>query len=375
MTTSDLKQNTALEAALVVISEAARAATDDAQALVAAKCGGLMAGYDARWRDAGYQAIAVERTLTADLANPATNALSRSFRLAGKLDVVAALDGRTVLIDHKTTSEDITDPNAAYWRQLTVEGQVNQYYLLGWANGWKFDQACWDVIRRPSIRPKKLTKAERASVTATGKYFGWPVPSGDVQELAFASDAETLGMYAARLAHDCTVERPEWYFQRRAVPRIDREILEYAGEAWQHSQDMLYSRRALGTPPRNSGACMAYGSPCKFLGICSGHDEPTSDNWRRKEILHPELGDVPDGLAMLTNSRIRCFQSCRRKHYYEYENPIERYDDEEREVIYFGRLLHEALEAWWKCFLTKENDNGNCADGSAASGVADSSTA
>jgi len=130
---------------------------DESSLLVMAKCRALMRGYHARWKDAGYVATSVEQVYTSPLFNPATQSQSRSFSIAGKIDCMAEQNGRTFLIDHKTTSQDITDPNAPYWRQLAIEGQVNHYFLLQWLHGAKPDGAVWDVIRKPSISPKKLS--------------------------------------------------------------------------------------------------------------------------------------------------------------------------------------------------------------------------
>ena len=346
-----------LATALDAVDDALGASPDDSHRIIGAKVRGLLRGYDARWRDAGYSAVAIEHVYEADLYNPETQRASRTYRLAGKLDVVAEYGGRRVLIDHKTTSHDIADPNSAYWRQLVVEGQVNHYYLLAWLNGQKFDFAVWDVVKKPGISPKKLTKAERASVVAEGRYFGSQISTEDRQALAAGDERETPAMYESRLAHDCITERPDWYFQRRSVPRLDSEIMEYAGEVWEHGQDMLRSSKKL--PPRNSGACMLYGSPCKFLGICSGHDTSDSDKWRRKEWVHSELPVIQgDGRELLTNSRIRCFQTCRRKAYYEYDLGIERQDEEERESLFFGSLWHVAMNCWWSHFL-KESEDAN----------------
>jgi len=263
---------TAIELALAAIDSVVDT-SDATQSLIRTKCRALVTGYNARWEHAGYVPLSVERLLISDLVNPDTQKKSRTFRAAGKLDVIAKHSNRLYLIDHKTTSQDIADPNAPYWRQLVVEGQVNHYYLLAWLNGEKFDGAVWDVCRKPSISPKKLTKAERASVVSTGTYFGFQIPAVDRQRLASGEERETLAMYEVRLIHDCTRERPDWYFQRRQVPRMDNEILEYANELWQHGQDVLATRNMTTQehiPVRNSGACMMYGSPCKFLGICSG---------------------------------------------------------------------------------------------------------
>jgi len=353
----------ALEQALAAVDAFVGTDLDDSQRIVRAKVRGLLRGYAARWEAVHYNVLAVEQLLTSELYNPATQRKSRSFTVAGKLDVIAEQGGRTILVDHKTTSDDISDPNSSYWRQLVVEGQVNHYYLLGWLNGQKFDQAIWDVVRKPSISPKKLTKAYIASVVATGHYCGSLISRVDRELLAGGEERETPDMYETRLAHDCTFERPERYFQRRAVPRLDGEIMEYAGELWDHGQDMLAVRNT-GRNPRNSGACMLYGAPCKFLGICSGHDTPDSDKWQRKQQVHSELDLEGDGRDVLTNSRIRTFQTCRRKHEYSYELGLELQDEEEREALYFGNVWHAAMNSWWQTFQTGEQ-HGN-ASGSPA---------
>jgi hypothetical protein len=331
-----------------------RNATDD---LSRAKCRGLVRGYHARWQTAGYVPIAVEQMLTADLRNPETDRTSRTFITAGKLDVQVTLDGKTLLMDHKTSSMDIADPDSPYWRQLAIEGQVSHYMLLGWQNGIKFDGAIWDVVRKPSILPKKLTKAERTAIAATGTYFGSDV-SIESRNSVQTEERETPELYEHRLAHDCTTERPNWYFQRRQVPRMDHELLEYAEELWLHGQELIHTR-ATGRHVRNSGACMLYGSACKFLGICSGYDQPDSDKWQRKPNVHSELPELEgDGKDVLTNSRIRTYQTCKRKHELQYEIGIERYDEEEKEALVFGSLYHLALNAWWTALLPEGNSNG-----------------
>lgn len=346
------QHTTALDAALAAVDAAIPAAADESSQVVVAKCRGLIRGYDARWKNSGYVTLCAERILFAPLVNPETSAKSRTFDVGGKLDVIATYEGRNVLIDHKTSSQDIADPDSPYWRQLVVEGQPSHYGILGWANGCKFESTIWDVIRRPSISPKKLTKAEIASVVSTGRYFGDAVD--DATCLLFsqsATDRETLSMYESRLAHDCTHERPDWYFQRRPIPRVDHELIEYAGQLWDISQDII-STRQHNRHHKNSGACMLYGTPCKYLGICSGHDTPDSGNWREKSHTHAELklSDAESGREVLTNSRVRCFQTCKRKHYYEYECCIEQVDEEEREVLFFGTTIHLALESWWNFY-------------------------
>lgn len=332
---------------------------DASMALVAAKCFGLLNGYDNRWLYAPYWIDSVESVMTSDLYNPESGRKSRSFTLAGKLDVRAtevATDAK-VLFDHKTASVDIADLNSPYWRILAIEGQVSHYMLLEWLNQNKVDFGIWDVMRKPSIAPKGLSKADTKAVFDTSMYFEFMLDETELEKFR-AEERETPLMYAARLSADCMQERPDWYFQRRKVPRLDSEIRDYAIEVWGHSQDILATRQS-GRWPRNSGACFTYNSPCKFLGICSGHDTADSPLWNVKSFVHAELPILGDGRGteILTNSRIRTFQSCRRKHYFQYELGIEKVEEEEREALFFGTLMHSALEQYFLA-LQKEQQKG-----------------
>lgn len=321
-----------------------------ADPLLQAKLRGLLRAYDAKWGEQELMALEIEALTVSDLYNPATQAKSRSFIMAGKKDVLIEEGGLLWLMDHKTCSEDITDPNAPYWRQLVIEGQHLHYALLEHLNGRRIEGAIWDVARKPTISPKQIAKADQRFVVNSGRYFTQEVTDEDIREMQI-SGRETHRMYEMRLFYDATRERPEFYFQRQRIARLDGDLLEYATELWGHTQDLLICRRE-NRWPRTSGACMAWGRPCVFLGVCSGHDSIESQNWRKKEWVHNELpifnnGDAR-GCDVLTNSRIKTFQQCRRKHQYQYELGIERVEQEDIETLQFGTVWHEALATYFE---------------------------
>jgi len=352
--------STALDAALTAVNACLANATDQQQ-LVGAKVRGLLRGYDARWADAPYVPVVVEKVLEGELHNLSNEkriSTSRTFRIAGKLDVICEYHGKRFVFDAKTTSEDIADPDSPYWRQLIVEAQPTHYLLLCWLNGIKADGAVWDCVKKPNIRPRQLKPAELKSVVSDNPWFNEKVSEVDRNNLIAESATdrtpiESLAMYESRLAWDCTEVRPQYYFQRRQLPRLDQEIHQYSRELWDMAQDVLACRNT-GRNYKSPEACMAWGRPCTFLGVCSGYDTIESDRWTRREWPHNELpvlqGDV------LTNSRLRVFRQCHLKHYYSYELGLERVDEDERESIYTGNLWHVALEAWWKSFM-KESDH------------------
>lgn len=361
-----------LQAAFDAINQAVPSGSDPKQLLIASKCRALMAGYHAQWINAGYEVESVEQVVTSDLYNPETQRRSRSFSIAGKIDVTTRRDNRRIIFDHKTTSEDISDPNSPYWRQLAIEGQATHYMLLEWLNERKADGALWDVVRKPQISPKKLSKSEAQAAAVTKRYCGGKLTDHSVLELN-RTGRETYEMYEYRLLDDCGSVRPQWYFQRRPVPRLDSQIYEHATDLWEHSQEKLVARR-MNRHAKNSGACMLYHSPCIFLGICSGHDTPDSDRWTRKEQVHAELPELPgDGRDVLTISRIRMFQTCRQKEYLAYELGLERPDEEEKEALFFGTIWHLAQEAWWstlKNLQKGQNEHGHTSNGSTGTELA-----
>lgn len=352
---------TALDAALAAIDDQTCPEDDG---LTRAILRGLMHGYHARWADAPWVTLQVEHPFLQPIFNPATGKPSRTFQHAGRGDGLIhhpETPGRLVGLEHKTASEDLS-PDAPYWRRLVFDAQVSGYALARWQAGEKLTGTLYDVIRKPGIRPKALSKADRAGIASSGTYHGFRVSDPLRQAVAHTVDREDAELFELRLRRDC-LDRAEWYFARREIPRLDAEIAEHADELWQIADEIRLAR-ANDAHYRNSGACMAYGTPCGFLGICSGYDTPESDNWRQVPQVHAELDDFLEGSGrdVLTHSRMSTFRTCRRKHFYRYELGIERQDKEESYALLFGRIFHLALGAWWECYrnpVEAGNGNGN----------------
>lgn len=334
--------------------------TDD---LIAAKVRGLMIGYDARWSGTRFEMVGVEEVFHLPVINPRTGRPSRTFTQAGKFDGIIDIEGRSYLLEHKTTSDDIADPDSPYWGILDIDSQVSAYALANWQQGRKLDGTIYDVIRKPGIRPKAIPKAEQKLIVSQREYCGFEVPVEIALRVSGGDERECPKLYEVRLAAE-TLENPQKYFQRRIIPRLDMDLAEYAGEMWDVGQSLLHARNN-NSHYRNSGACMNYNTPCTFLGVCRGHDTIDSEKWKRKEQHHSEIPvEFEDGgLNVLTNSRIKCFQTCRRKHLYQYEMGVERIDAEEREALALGTLMHIGLEAY---FNTKGGANAPSSESSPA---------
>jgi len=135
---------------------------------------------------------------------------SRSFLCAGKIDGLGVLhDGRLVLIEHKTCSDDI-GPESDYWLRLRANGQIMQYVLAARALGWQIETVIYDVARKPAIRQKQ---------------------------------GETPEQFCDRLTADAQA-RPGFYFARREVPVLDQDLDEFRVQRLELARQILALRRA-----------------------------------------------------------------------------------------------------------------------------------
>lgn len=317
---------------------------DDADALRLATIRGLLFGYHDRWKDEEWHVDGVEQEFHLPIVNPATRRPSPMFTHAGKFDgLISRYDG-PYLLEHKTCSEDLS-PGSWYWRRLAIDTQLSGYLLASWLSGQRLAGVLYDVIRKPEIRPKKLGLADSSEFRQSGLYCGRQMSSASYQRFCLDLERhEGPEMFEARLAQD-TLARPEWYFGRQILCRLDRELLTYARELWLTAQDMHQAMR-FGDHRRNDKACYQFFRPCEYLDLCAGQDRVENPRWHKLPSLHPELEDPTCGSRTLTHSRISCFSQCRRKHHYRYELGIAR--GGEAEALYFGSLFHAALAAWWQ---------------------------
>lgn len=165
---------------------------------------GLLSGYYAHWQDDPIKELCAETEFRHPLAG------SRTFDVGGKIDGLAVLhDGRLALVEHKTTSADIS-PESDYWIRLRSNQQINQYILAARALGWDVATVIFDVTRKPSIRVRQN---------------------------------ETPEDFGKRLSAD-TAKRPDFYFARREVPILEDDLEEFSIQRLELSRMILSFRAA-----------------------------------------------------------------------------------------------------------------------------------
>lgn len=275
----------ALEAALAALPE-----FEDAYVLARARA--MLVFYAEQWDARAVEVLAVERVFELPLLNPESGCASRTFRLAGKLDLVLRLeDGRTAVVEHKTSSADV-GAGSAYQTQLALDGQVSQYFDGADALGFAADLCVYDVLVKPALKPLLATPVEQRRYTK-GKPATRTKPAEPPRLDARQRDEdESPAAYEQRLLEAMAAE-PHRHGAQIEVPRLEDERAEYRFDVWQLAELIRFSERT-GRAPKNPDACFKHGSPCSFLDVClraASLDDPT--RFVRLADVHRELREQP----------------------------------------------------------------------------------
>ncbi len=261
----------------------------------------LLAGYYWRYENDELAVQQTELQFHIPLVNPDSARASAAHELAGKIDAIVRLpDGRLALLEYKTAGEDI-GPESDYWLRLRGDAQISTYMIAARALGYDIATVMYDVTRKPTIRPRQipLTDADGLKIVldAAGARVltkqGKPRQTGDT-ELGYMLQTrpETPEEFGRRLLADIA-DRPDYYYQRREVPRLDDDLAECRVELWQQSQQLLETRRR-GRWFRNVTRMNCGG--CEFAGICLNNVTVDPANppsgFVVLENVHPELDDL-----------------------------------------------------------------------------------
>lgn len=237
----------------------------------------LLLAYTARWASQSYRTIAVEKAFEVPLVNPETGASSRTFVRGGKIDAIVEDDeGKLHLFEHKTTQSDVEE-GSTYWKRVrALDTQVSTYVSAAKAMGFDVVDCVYDVVRKPGIRPLKATPVESRKYTAKG--------------LLYANQREhdeTPEEFRLRLREDIN-ERPERYFARAPIVRLEEEERDHAFDVWQVTRLMREAELA-GFAPKNPDACSNFGG-CPYLPVCTGEASIDDDTrYRTASTAHEEL--------------------------------------------------------------------------------------
>jgi hypothetical protein len=222
----------------------------------------LVKGWAERYANDGIvEIVAKELEFDLPIVNQNSGRKSNLYRQRGKIDAIGKLpDGRLCVIERKTVGEAL-DVDSKYWLKLQLDSQISRYMLAAMEMGYPVETIVYDVVRKPLIR---------------------------------ITQKENLQQYLMRLRADLR-ERPDFYFARKEVVRLDSDLKEFQAEDVLHARmlrdSVLYEREhGQSAWPRNTGACvMPY--PCPYLDSCRvGFDvNALPPNFVKLTDLFPEL--------------------------------------------------------------------------------------
>lgn len=254
-------------------------------ALWAEKLRRLFAAHEWRWQADDFEFVESELTFRVDIGG---------MPFEGQIDGIVRdrESGRLGLLDYKTTSDSLAGD---YFDRLRLDVQVGGIYAMAFRElhgDWPAF-ILYDVTRKPTIKPKALTKADIARITGGDPtYFGEAVSESALAAIDVGEKGESVSMYGARLTSDIGND-PDKYFARRAIPRSPRDY-EPLIDDLRAQVGIIQHAIGRGHMPRNPDACNKYGR-CPFAALCELHIYPRDteaeppEGYERRDALHPEL--------------------------------------------------------------------------------------
>jgi len=241
----------------------------------------LMLGYDARWSGEPLRTLRVEAQFECELRNPETGQASRTWRLGGKLDAIAERDARPWIVEHKTTTEDIS-PGSPYWRMLRLDTQVSTYFVGAESLGFDVEGCIYDVIRKPSLKRLEATPVESRKYKKDGSLYA---SQRDCDE----SPEEFRERFRAYVG-----EHLQDLFQRGDVSRVPEELADSAFDLWQTAR-LIREAELANRHPRNPDSCRMWSRFCEYFDVCTGAASlDDASRFRKVESANEELDNAAD---------------------------------------------------------------------------------
>jgi hypothetical protein len=223
------------------------------------------------------QQVANELEFEIPIINPATGRPTPTFVLKGKIDNIVQLhDGRLALMENKTTTRDFS-PGADYWTRLHMDMQLSIYLIAARSISIEVDTILYNVIRRSALRPLKATPPESRKFKKDGTLYANQ-----------RAEDETPQEYGQRIREDIQ-SRPDYYFARIEIARLQDDLDECAAEIWQQQLAIREAQKS-GLWYRNPNNCFGF-FKCQYLPICQNRDLETHTpaGFIRLDEIHPEL--------------------------------------------------------------------------------------
>jgi len=302
------------------------------------------------------QLEAVEKHVETKLVNLDTGGTLKKFRLHGYIDKFVTHNGKRLIVDHKTTGEDISDPGGRYWKRLECDPQSTTYLLLCLSEGYDVGGIVWDVVQKPRIKPTTLNRAQVLELeverTYCDSFFGGTdlfldelAPPCGTYANGEPKREESPLLYGARV-RKYVREHAKEMFQIRKINRTDEDVYDL-NQSVRSVSRMIRWCELNGEWAQNLRSCFAYNHPCEYFDVCHGC-----------ELLEsPSFVKVERDRWRLSHSAIGDFFTCPRKYYHRQicgYRPV----TVESEALRTGSLWHAAMDCIYRELV--EPHEGGC---------------
>jgi hypothetical protein len=272
----------------------------------------IVCAYQWRWEGAALEYVAVELEFELPLTNPATKKKTTSFNLGGKIDAIVKIDGRLAVKESKLLGDDI-GTDSPLWRRLRIDHQISLYMLAARKLGYHVETVLYDVARKPTIQPNavpildelgaKIVLSE-SGVRVKTERGQWRQTGDKEKGYVLQSRQMTADEWGDKLTEDIT-QRPDFYFSRVEVPRLDQDLAEYEVELWAIQLAIREAQKSghwFRTVNKNTCGFCSYFDVCTNGATLSGVAPPGFEFVYDK---HPELnrqGRESDGNSSPTET-------------------------------------------------------------------------
>lgn len=211
----------------------------------------LVCAYDWRWKDISLEHVAVELQFELPLLNPTTGKKTPTWNLAGKIDaIVKTEDGRLAVKESKLLGDDISS-ESDLWRRLRIDHQISLYMIAARRLGYPVESVLYDVTRKPTIGLSAIPVLDELGakivLNARGERVKtergvWRQTGDKERGYVLQSRQMTPEEWGEKLTADIC-ERPDFYFARVEVARLDQDLAEYEAEIWDIQQTIREAQK------------------------------------------------------------------------------------------------------------------------------------
>lgn len=220
--------------------------------------------------------IKVEHAFDLELVNPSNGKAAKTWRRAGKIDVIIEDPfGKICVVEHKTSSEYVAE-NSVYRSRLDMDPQITIYLDAAREIGLNAEYCLYDVIHKPFIKPFKAKELSKVKLKKDG--------SPRKGEKLFD---ESLEDYKERLIEDIK-NKPNDYFKHFQIRRSKYEMERSRYDIYT-TVFMIETLKKSGYFPRNADSCHRFGKKCEYIPVCNGSVDLKNSSMYKYVTPHSEL--------------------------------------------------------------------------------------